>query len=159
MHVVWYLVEFIVEFYHLLFHNFGSFSSFYLVPPDKCKTMALQIRTARRRKQRKKGPAVSTAGTCHLTKHAKAIALDMVARHVETIRSNRPCGTAPHNEINEIIKKVLPTFPWLTKNMVKYHFIKLKKERRRSDAVAASATSVLSGRGSEQTSSTYIDCR
>ena len=38
--------------------------------------------------------------------------------------------------------------------MVKYHLIKLKKEQRRSDAVAASVTSVLSGRGSEQTSST-----
>jgi hypothetical protein len=36
--------------------------------------------------------------------------------------------------INTIIEEMLPTFPWLTKNMVKYHLIKLKKQAKEDSA-------------------------
>ena len=81
-----------------------------------------------------------------ISKHAKAMALNMVAMQVEAIRSNRPCGTVPRNGIDNIIQEMLSTFPWLTKNMVKYHLVKLNAtgKQQAADAAAACSSTCLS---------------
>jgi hypothetical protein len=55
---------------------------------------------------------------------------------------------------------MLPTFPWLSKNMVKYHFIKLNKKGNEDSATTMALTttspSSSSERHSDQTSSSTL---
>jgi hypothetical protein len=67
---------------------------------------------ATRRKANKK-----SAGNCQrIDKHAKELALNIVATRIESVRTNNGDGaTAPYGAISTIIEEILPTFPWLTK--------------------------------------------
>jgi hypothetical protein len=111
--------------------------------------------TRRTMKQQKKRPA-----GVRIDKHAKEVALNIVATRVETLRANSEGATAPYGAINTIIADLLPTFPWLSKSMVKYHLIKLNKQgnedRRAFPTVTATSIScsLSSGRDSDRTSST-----
>ena len=119
--------------------------------------MTPQATSRRTPKQQKKRPAERCV---RIDKHAKEVALNIVASRVETLRANSDGSTAPYGAINTIIKELLPTFPWLSKNMVKYHLIKLNKQGKddrttTAVTVTSSPRSSSSGRAdSDQTSST-----
>jgi hypothetical protein len=121
--------------------------------------MAPQATRRRAMKQQKKRS--KTGGSRdRINKHAKAHALNIVASRVETARANSSSATAPYGAINTIIEEMLPTFPWLSKNMVIYHLIKLNKKGDEDSATTMVPTttspSSSSGRHSDKTSSSTL---
>jgi hypothetical protein len=80
-----------------------------------------------------------------------------LASRVETARANRNGATAPYGAINTIIEEMLSKFPWISKNMVKYHLIKRNKKGDEDSATTMALTttspSLSSERHSDQTSS------
>ena len=71
-------------------------------------------RPSRRKKDKKKSGVV-------VDKHAKAVALNMVVSRIETtVKANKGGGIElPYGTIAKVIEELLPTFPWLSRNMVK----------------------------------------
>ena len=82
-------------------------------------------RPSRRKKDKKKSGVV-------VDKHAKAVALNMVASRIETVKANKGGGIElPYGTIAKVIEELLPTFPWLSRNMVKYHLKCLTSKKQR----------------------------
>jgi hypothetical protein len=111
-------------------------------------------------KQQKKRSAAG-GSRIRIDKHAKALALNIVASRVEAARANSYGATAPYGAIKTIIEEMLPTFPWLSKNMVKYHLIKLNKKGNEDSATTSMALTTTPPyssleRHSDQTSSSTL---
>ena len=111
--------------------------------------------------------AVGTSHGDRIDKHAKAVALNMVASRVEVARANNG-GVAKYGAVTTIIEDLQPSFPWLTKNMVKYHLIKLNTQQEEEADKTATAAAILTftsppasfsssgqGSGAGRTSSTF----
>ena len=83
-----------------------------------------------------------------------------MASQIETARANSNGVTAPYGAIKTIIEEMLPTFPWLSKNMVKYHLIKLNKKGSKDSASTMALMTMYAflslERHSDQTSSSTL---
>ena len=102
---------------------------------DACRTIpaflicgfvaAIMVATTRKKNKKKAGVVVD--------KHAKAVALNMVVSRIETVKANKGAGIElPYGTIAKVIDELLPTYPWLSRNMVKYHLKMLNKHEAES---------------------------
>ena len=103
-------------------------------------SMRRSLTRKRRSSTYKKRPAGLDRYTCDMN-------LNIVARKVEVAKANNG-GVLKYKAMTDIIKSMQPTLPWLTKEILRNHINKMKRDAERSppdeDITAANATSTLS---------------
>ena len=65
----------------------------------------------------------------NLDRYTCIMALTIVARKIEIAKANNG-GTTPYGTLSGIVAKMMPTLPWLTREMLRTHIKKINKAKK-----------------------------
>ena len=92
--------------------------------------------------RRRRRPTTYKKRPVELDRQICEMALNIAARKVEVAKANNG-GVVKYKAMTDIVESMKPTFPWLTKSMLRNHMNKINKMMREA-ARATAATAMLS---------------